>query len=101
TATTYHITLSLHDALPILVTPDFYGKFDVLRSTLKKHGAIVEMAESSSPMTAVWSNSGGFDWAGKDPALQTDFATIWVTHEFGRSEEHTSELQSREKLVCR
>lgn len=68
-----------------MVTPDFYGKFDVLRSALKKNGAIVEMAESSSPMTAVWSNSGGFDWSGKDPALQTDFATIWVTHEFGQT----------------
>src|SRR5690606_16506389 len=68
-----------------MVTPDFYGKFDVLRSALRKNGAIVEMAESSSPMTAVWSNSGGFDWAGKDPALQTDFATIWVTHEFGQT----------------
>jgi len=68
-----------------MVSPDFYGKFDVLRTTLKQKGAIIELSESSSPMTAVWSNSGGFDWAGKDPSLQTDFATIWVTHEFGQT----------------
>jgi putative ABC transport system permease protein len=64
---------------------DFYGKFDVLRNELKSKGAIVEMAESSSPLTAVYSNNGGFEWEGKDPALQTDFATIWVTHEFGET----------------
>lgn len=66
-------------------TPDFYGKYDVLRTELKKQNAIVEMSESSSPVTSVWSNSGGFDWEGKDPALDTDFATFWVTAEYGKT----------------
>jgi ABC-type antimicrobial peptide transport system permease subunit len=66
-------------------SPDFYGKFDVLRTELKRTGAIEELSESSSPLTEVWSDSGGFDWKGKDPALQTNFATIWVTHEYGKT----------------
>jgi ABC-type antimicrobial peptide transport system permease subunit len=66
-------------------SPDFYGKFDVLRNELKNTGAVEEMAQSSSPLTGVWSNSGGFDWEGKDPDLQTDFATIRVTHEYGKT----------------
>ena len=66
-------------------SPDFYGKFDVLRTELKNAGAIVELAESSSPLTAVWSNNGGLTWQGKDPNLDADFATIWVTHEFGKT----------------
>ncbi len=66
-------------------SPDFYGKYDVLRSELKQKGAIVEMAESSSPLTAIWSNNGGFYWEGKDPDLDTDFATFWVTHEYGKT----------------
>ncbi len=66
-------------------SPDFYGKFDLLRTDLKNSGAIVELAESSSPVTGVWSNNGGFTWDGKDPNLDTDFATIWVTHEFGKT----------------
>jgi len=66
-------------------SPDFYGKFDLLRTELKKAGVVEEMAESSSPITDVWSNSGGFEWPGKDPNLDTDFATIWVTHEFGKT----------------
>ncbi len=66
-------------------TPDFYGKYDVLRTELKKQNAIVEMSESSSPVTNVWSNSGGFNWEGKDPNLDTDFATFWVTAEYGKT----------------
>ena len=66
-------------------SPDFYGKYDVLRNELKSSGAIEEMAESSSPITGVWSNNSGFQWEGKDPALQADFATIWITHEYGKT----------------
>jgi ABC-type antimicrobial peptide transport system permease subunit len=50
-----------------------------------KTGAIAEMSGSSSPLTGVWSNNGGFNWDGKDPALQSDFATFWVTHEYGKT----------------
>jgi putative ABC transport system permease protein len=64
---------------------DFYGKFDVLRTELKQVGAIEEMSQSSSPITGIWSNNGGFDWAGKDPDLQAGFCTIWVTHEHGKT----------------
>jgi len=64
---------------------DYYGKYDVLRTELKNNGAIQEMSESSSPLTGIWSNNGGFSWRGKDPNLQAEFATIWVTHEFGAS----------------
>jgi putative ABC transport system permease protein len=66
-------------------TPDFYGKFDLLRTELKSSGAITEMAESSSPLTNVWSDNGGFSWPGKDPNFDGDFGTIWVTHEFGKA----------------
>ncbi|SHH90243.1 ABC-type antimicrobial peptide transport system, permease component [Chryseolinea serpens] len=66
-------------------SPQFQGKFDVLRNELKRTGAAQEVAESSSPLTGVWSNNGGFDWEGKDPALQADFATVWITSEYGKT----------------
>lgn len=66
-----------------MTSPDFRGKYDLLRSELKNAGAIEEMTTSYSPLTGVWSNSGGFNWEGKDPALQAEFATISVTHDFG------------------
>jgi ABC-type antimicrobial peptide transport system permease subunit len=66
-------------------SPDFYGKYDLLRNELKKSGAIVEMAESSSPLTGIWSHNGGFDWDGRDPDLQPEFGTIWVSHDYGKT----------------
>jgi len=66
-------------------SPDFYGKFGLLENELKRSGAVTEMAESSSPVTAVWSSNNGFTWQGKDPNLDAEFATIWVTHDFGKT----------------
>jgi ABC-type antimicrobial peptide transport system permease subunit len=63
---------------------DFYGKYDLFRNELKGNNAIIEMSESNSPITENYSNNGGFTWAGKDPALQADFATVRVTHEYGK-----------------
>ncbi|MBK9737474.1 MAG: ABC transporter permease [Saprospiraceae bacterium] len=66
-------------------SPDFKGKFDVLRNELKRNGSIIEMSESSSPMTGNWSNNGGFQWQGKAPNLQDNFAFVWTTHEYGKT----------------
>lgn len=66
-------------------TPDFYGKFDLLETELKATGAVLEFSESSSPVTQVWSNNNGFDWEGKDPGLDTEFASVWVTTQFGKT----------------
>ena len=66
-------------------SPDFEGKTDLLRNELVSNGAITEIAESSSPVTAVLSNNGGISWPGKDPGLDGGFATIWVTKDFGKT----------------
>ncbi|SHH53825.1 ABC-type antimicrobial peptide transport system, permease component [Chryseolinea serpens] len=68
-----------------MTTPDFHGKQDVLFTELKNTGAVLEMAESSSPPTAIWSENGGFDWSGKDPAYAPQFATLTVTAEYGKT----------------
>src|SRR3712207_7346045 len=77
TATTEIYTLSLHDALPIFVTAYLW------RNLLGPDGAV------NSLLAAVGLGSWRQDWLG-DPGL-----ALW------RSEEHTSELQSRQYLVCR
>jgi len=66
-------------------SPDFYGKADLLRNELTANGTITKLSESSSPLTGVWSNNGGISWPGKDPNQDADFATIWVTHDFGKT----------------
>lgn len=66
-------------------SPDFQGKYEVLRNELKISGAAIEMSESRSPITAIWQINGGFDWKGKDPELIPDFGILGVTHEYGKT----------------
>src|SRR3712207_9187473 len=74
TATTEIYTLSLHDALPISITPSF------IRCLLVSFSASAAVAACSLPFHRMPLHPSGL-----------------IT----RSEEHTSELQSRQYLVCR
>src|SRR5256885_16652005 len=80
TATTEIYTLSLHDALPI------YGGTDIW------------VVRTDSLGKQLWDNSyGGTNYDGVyDIRVTADGGFI-----LGRSEEHTSELQSPCNLVCR
>jgi putative ABC transport system permease protein len=66
-------------------TPEFYGHEQSLRDDLIKTGVVNEVAESSSPVTGVWSGRSGFEWKGKDPDLQTEIGSIAVTTEYGKT----------------
>jgi ABC-type antimicrobial peptide transport system permease subunit len=66
-------------------TPDLYGHYGAIRNELINSGAAIEMAESSSPPTDVWSNQSGFNWKGKDPNLNASFGVIRITHDFGKT----------------
>src|SRR3712207_7394117 len=87
TATTEIYTLSLHDALPIypLRGDRAQGPRDLraLRAAVQ-HGAAAPAARPGAPHD----HPAGVP--GREGAAQA-----------GRSEEHTSELQSRQYLVCR
>jgi putative ABC transport system permease protein len=69
----------------LMKTPDFYGKYDLLKTELENSGAVTAFAESSSPLTDVWSNQDGFSWEGKDPNLNSEFGTISVSQDFGKT----------------
>jgi putative ABC transport system permease protein len=66
-------------------TPEFYGHRQALRNDLLKTGTVIEMAEASSPPTAIWSGRSGFDWKGKDPNLQAEFGSVAITQEYGKT----------------
>src|SRR5690606_42052283 len=86
TATSKISTRSLHDALPICQRSN--GDAAEALDDADPHGDVVAVGDSvalSDPGEAV---------AGASVALPDTVARL-------RSEEHTSELQSREKLVCR
>ena len=66
-------------------TGDIHKHFDVVRNELMQSGAISEVAESGSPVTAVWSTNSGFDWNGKDPNLAVEFPNIDVSYDYGKT----------------
>src|SRR5687767_15714630 len=85
TATTEIYTLSLHDALPIFLTPEkklFSG--NVYGVQLPGIGGLFEVLDKHAPLVSALK-------AGRLKALTSG----------ARSEEHTSELQSLAYLVCR
>ncbi|HWB91569.1 MAG TPA: ABC transporter permease [Puia sp.] len=66
-------------------TPDIYGHYNVMRDDLLKTGGAIDMAESSSPATDIWSNQIGFEWEGKDPNSVPLFTVTACTHDFGKT----------------
>src|SRR3712207_7190359 len=82
TATTEIYTLSLHDALPICIAHEVPRRVRLGAAPLKGDAAACAAAE------ACLADLPGVRSARANPLT-------------GRSEEHTSELQSRQYLVCR
>jgi putative ABC transport system permease protein len=68
-----------------VISPDFYGKHDVLLTELRRTGAVLEMAESSGAPTDIQYTNGGFDWRGKDPDFIPEWANVTVTPEYGKT----------------
>ncbi len=72
------ITLEMND-------PNYAGKVDVLKTELLRSEAVSTVASSSSPLTAVHNFVSGFDWWGKDPEADVEFAICKVTLDFGKT----------------
>jgi ABC-type antimicrobial peptide transport system permease subunit len=71
-----------------LITVDIINQelprhYEALRQDLLRSGAVVNMAQSSSPTTATYNNQSGFIWEGKDPNMTPSFAVFWGTIDFG------------------
>jgi hypothetical protein len=68
-----------------LNSPEFKDKFDIISRRLKNTGTVIEVAQSLSPLTAVWTKDAGFDWKGKDPNKVGEFGVNWITHDYGKT----------------
>src|SRR3712207_7434617 len=89
TATTEIYTLSLHDALPILYADPRKTPAEITAPPTFSSGAHRTVHEGASGL-------GLYRFATSFSAVQTAGSSAC-----SRSEEHTSELQSRQYLVCR
>jgi putative ABC transport system permease protein len=72
------ISVSMND-------PGYRGKEEVLKTELLRTGVVSDMSVSSSPVTTIWNNISGFDWKGKDPALDANFWVAEVNFDFGKT----------------
>lgn len=68
-----------------LSTSDIHKSYDAVYNDLLKSNAIVAMAESTSPVTEIQSNTGGLEWTGKDPNMADDFSSVGVSYDFGKT----------------
>ncbi|MBA4850052.1 ABC transporter permease [Emticicia sp. BO119] len=66
-------------------TNEIHKHFDAIKRDLVESGAIIEMAESSSPTTNVWGTSSGFDWRGKDPNMPVDIAMCGISYDYAKT----------------
>jgi hypothetical protein len=66
-------------------TKDILNHFDAFRKELQETGAVEEVTATDSPVSATGVTNSGFDWTGKDPAMQDQFVTLRITHEFGKT----------------
>src|SRR5690606_41702276 len=96
---TYIFTLSLHDALPISATAILWVKTapTLERIMLGLYKSVLGLAIKTASTFAA---SAVRRIAPMFPGFSNDSKTI-ISGFSGRSEEHTSELQSRENIVCR
>ncbi|PWT73478.1 MAG: ABC transporter permease [Bacteroidetes bacterium] len=63
---------------------DLRSHFDAIRNDLKSTGAVDEIAESGTPLTAVYNSNGGMSWKGKPPGTSNDFPMNSVSVDFGK-----------------
>ncbi len=68
-----------------MVSPDYQGKFEVLKNELKNTGVVTDVAASVSPVTGLWRTNDGFVWQGKDPGKKENFGTLTVTSTYGKT----------------
>jgi len=67
--------------IPVM-SSEFYGKQETMRTQFLASGGAVSMTTMSSPTTDVWSNRGGYTWDGKPEGFQEDLAYTNVNYDF-------------------
>lgn len=68
-----------------MTTPESHEHYQAIRNELLQSGAISHVAASQNPTTEVWDNRNGFNWSNKESNPEANFATMAVTHPYGKT----------------
>src|SRR5439155_13409306 len=90
-------TLSLHDALPILPLAIAFEDSEEARCRRLQPAALARVRQQAA--VGVLADAGADEDFCRSLVEANAASHVWATRQ--RSEEHTSELQSRGHLVCR
>lgn len=66
-----------------MLSPDW--NYNVLKNELLDTRVVSGTASAGGPVTDVWSMNKGFDWNGKDPAVDPAFNTLSVSQDYGNT----------------
>jgi putative ABC transport system permease protein len=58
--------------------------YDAIRTELQQTGLVEDIAGSQGSLTNIFATNGGFTWTGKNPSMQDEFVSNFVTPEFGK-----------------
>ena len=65
--------------------PNFRNNKLAIEEALFANGIVSDVGFSSSPVTNIWDNYGGFSWKGKDSRSESSFSVTWVNEDFGKT----------------
>jgi putative ABC transport system permease protein len=68
-----------------LGTEDVHHHLAAVKAELLRSGAVSAIAESSASTVYINEVDNGFEWAGKNPAVQGNFAVSFDSHDFGKT----------------
>ncbi len=69
----------------IMNDPAIRKNMNTLKTELMNSGAVHSVGLSSSPLTSIWNITGGYNWHGKDPNLEGEFAMCLVDPDYGKA----------------
>ncbi len=70
--------------IPIM-DPDFNKNKMVMKDEILASRLASAVGFSSSPVTAIWDNWGGFSWRGKHPEAESSFTVTWINEDYGKT----------------
>lgn len=66
-------------------SPEFKGKYDLLRQELQATGMVTDIAQANYPLTTTLGNMDGFTWEGKAEGYDPTFNMVVVNYDYGNT----------------